>query len=249
MANPFDDDSDMKIKSFSRSNNRGQADDISEIEREIERTLQESLDSSQRARANLENSEQLGIKTAQNLLEQREKLERADHNLDKIHHTTTMTQRNLNSLKSVFGGFFKNKFKSKPQEPIAQIKTSQTSESLNNTMDKMSSSQGFGYANQTGPSLSEQSRNQIKGTRFEEMDREIDSNLDSMSDSLAKLKNLGRAIGQEVEDQNRLLDTIQMKADKNDALVRHQDAQMKGLLGYKGVQAPTDSAGLVPKKR
>lgn len=48
------------------------------------------------------------------MLEQREKLERADKNLDEIHHTTQMTQRSLNSLKSVFGGFFKNKFSRNP---------------------------------------------------------------------------------------------------------------------------------------
>lgn len=51
------------------------------------------------------------------MLEQREKLERAEKNLDEIHHTTQMTQRSLNSLKSVFGGFFKNKFSRNPVPP------------------------------------------------------------------------------------------------------------------------------------
>lgn len=44
------------------------------------------------------------------MLEQREKLERTEKNLDLIHHTTQLTQQSLNSLKSVFGGFFKNRF-------------------------------------------------------------------------------------------------------------------------------------------
>lgn len=47
-------------------------------------------------------------------MEQREKLERTEKNLDEIHRTTQLTQRSLNSLKSVFGGFFKNKFSKAP---------------------------------------------------------------------------------------------------------------------------------------
>lgn len=51
-------------------------------------------------------------------MEQREKLERTEQNLDQIHHTTRLTQRSLNSLKSVFGGFFKNKFSKVPASPL-----------------------------------------------------------------------------------------------------------------------------------
>jgi len=51
----------------------------------------------------------------QDLLVQREKLERANKNLDEIDQTTAQTQRSLNSLKSVFGGFFKNKFSRAPK--------------------------------------------------------------------------------------------------------------------------------------
>lgn len=92
-------------------------DEADYYEREIEKTLQESLDSTERSRRHLENSEKIGTSTAQQLLEQREKLENTEKNLDEIHRTTQMTQRNLNSLKSFFGGMFKNKFTKKPQEP------------------------------------------------------------------------------------------------------------------------------------
>lgn len=58
----------------------------------------------------------------QDLLAQREKLENAERNLDEIERTTRMTQRNLNSLKSFFGGFFKNKFSRSSKEPTpAQV--------------------------------------------------------------------------------------------------------------------------------
>jgi hypothetical protein len=52
------------------------------------------------------------------LAEQREKLERAEKGLDDIHYTTQLTQRTLNSIKSVFGGYFKNKFTRAPTKAV-----------------------------------------------------------------------------------------------------------------------------------
>lgn len=60
----------------------------------------------------------------QDLLEQREKLEKADKNLDEIHSVAQMTQRSLNSLKSVFGGYFKNKFSRTPKQTSQVVQSS-----------------------------------------------------------------------------------------------------------------------------
>lgn len=54
-----------------------------------------------------------------------------------------------------------------------------------------------------------------------------------MSNQLSRLKMMGSALGDEIQDQNTLLDRIQQKTDRNDSVVRHQDNQMKSLLGYK----------------
>jgi len=81
MANPFDEDNDDKYSSARRSNAAGPIksystapssmpygnidDDVNEYEREIEKYMQESLDSTQRSRKQLEQSEQVGVATAQ----------------------------------------------------------------------------------------------------------------------------------------------------------------------------------------
>lgn len=52
-----------------------------------------------------------------------------------------------------------------------------------------------------------------------------------MSANLRRLRELGSALGGEIEDQNRLLDKIAVKADKTDTEIRHQDKQMKRILG------------------
>lgn len=117
MSNPFDDDSEVPTKSYTRSSSQTADQAAAAYERQIERLMQDTLSSTQRSVGHLDSSEQLGATAARDLLAQREKLERTDRHLDEIQHSTQMTQRSLNSLKSVFGGFFKNKFSKTPQKP------------------------------------------------------------------------------------------------------------------------------------
>ena len=55
--------------------------------------------------------------------------------------------------------------------------------------------------------------------------------LDQMSAQLARLRMWGSALGDEVDDQNRMLDRIHTKTERNDAVVRSQEGQMRKLLG------------------
>ncbi|KAK6054569.1 SNARE domain protein [Cooperia oncophora] len=256
MANPFDDDyrsssatSNNKLKSYTTHSNNIE-DEADFYEREIEKYMQESLDSTERSRRHLENSERIGSQTAQDLLEQREKLERTERNLDEIHRTTQITQRNLNSLKSVFGGFFKNKFSRKPQEgPIEQMPQSKSASRLSETVGDLGGAGGSSasFSGTTGvpqTTLSETSRNAIKGTRWEAMDNQIDENLDAMSRNLRNLQRLGQDLGKEVDEQNQLLDRIQVKADRNDAIVRVQDKQMQKILG---TETKNEESSMTPR--
>uniref|UniRef100_A0A1I7XTD8 t-SNARE coiled-coil homology domain-containing protein n=1 Tax=Heterorhabditis bacteriophora TaxID=37862 RepID=A0A1I7XTD8_HETBA len=185
--NPFSDDyksssatSTNRLKSYTTRGGDNIEDDVDYYEREIEKYMQESLDSTERSRRHLENSEKIGIQTAQDLLEQREKLEKTERNLDDIHRTTQITQRNLNSLKSVFGGFFRNKFSKKPQDVSkdAEIPQSKSASRLSDTANQLGSlSSGSFSGSPDVHTLSESSRSAIKGTRWEAMDNQIDENL------------------------------------------------------------------------
>ncbi|CAP27135.1 Protein CBR-SNAP-29 [Caenorhabditis briggsae] len=255
--NPFDDDyrpsaasSTMPVKSYTTMGQHSVEDEADYYEREIERTLQESLDSTERSRRHLENSEKIGTATAQQLLEQREKLENTEKNLDEIHRTTQMTQRNLNSLKSFFGGFFKNKLSKKPQEQadVSAVPQSKSASRLSETAASLST--GGSSASFSGPSgqrtLNESSRNAIKGTRWEAMDNQIDENLDMMSANLRNLQRLGQDLGKEVDAQNEMLDRIHYKADRNDVIVRDQDKQMQRILGSDASTSQTTAESLTP---
>ncbi|MCP9258219.1 Protein CBR-SNAP-29 [Dirofilaria immitis] len=244
-SNPFDDNyidpniynGPVKNYTMVNSSNGGGSieDDVNFYERELERYMQESLDSTERSRKNLEQSEQIGIAAAQG------KIGTHGKNLDDIDKTTKMTQRNLNSLKSVFGGFFKNKFSRAPKDEPSMT-PSKSDSVLGNTVDKLStasktgSSYAGGAVSASGPTLSENSRALIKGTRWEAMDNEIDSNL-------------GEAIGEEVDSQNEMLDRIQVKAERTNIRVKDQDKQMKKLLGSADKEEVQPSLPSVSKKR
>lgn len=54
-----------------------------------------------------------------------------------------------------------------------------------------------------------------------------------MSANLARLKNLGMGLADEIEDQNKVIDRVTVKADKADVIIRDQEKQMKKLMGVK----------------
>ncbi|VDP91914.1 unnamed protein product [Echinostoma caproni] len=72
--------------------------------------------SQQRALASIANSERIGVETAAELLEQGEKLSNAERRLDDISHMQKDSQRQINTLSSVFGGI-KNFFSRKQSAP------------------------------------------------------------------------------------------------------------------------------------
>uniref|UniRef100_A0A7E4VBK9 t-SNARE coiled-coil homology domain-containing protein n=1 Tax=Panagrellus redivivus TaxID=6233 RepID=A0A7E4VBK9_PANRE len=201
-------------------------DELNKLEREYESILNTTLDSTQNSVRLLENSEKLATNTSQDLQIQREKLERTEKNLDEIHSATHETQLNLNSLSSVFTGYFKNLFvKAPPKEAVSSI-VGTPSPKVNN----------IGYnSTQWSPSnastLSATSQKAMKGTKLESVNNEIEENVSLMSSKLGRLRELGMALGSEIHSQNELLDRIQTKTDRNEAIVRAQDGQIKKMLG------------------
>uniref|UniRef100_A0A915DI58 t-SNARE coiled-coil homology domain-containing protein n=1 Tax=Ditylenchus dipsaci TaxID=166011 RepID=A0A915DI58_9BILA len=202
---------------------------------QIDKYLQMSLESTQRSRQQLESSEQLANSAARDLLEQREKLERTEKNLDDIHKTTQLTQRSLNKLKSFFGGFFKNKISKKPKE--LQISTSDTDGEIHQSIQSVQSTADRSFRNSNNSAtrkalmsggVSSISK-KMKSTQWEELSHCSDE----MSLQLERLRSLGTSLGNELDGQNKLLDRIHEKAGRNGEVIQRQDKQMKNLIGDK----------------
>lgn len=107
-TNPFDEDDEIDDETFLQNSKRPskshssfdeQIQSLQERRKEIEdRTLQ----SSERSINILRDSEQIGIATAEELLRQREQLERTDKRLDEINASLRFSQKHINGIKSVF---------------------------------------------------------------------------------------------------------------------------------------------------
>jgi len=262
--NPFDEDTDdaafrnpaYKPKTGGGYSNlkaaepTAEQEELSFYERQIESIMQDSLASTGRSLRALEESEQVGVSTAENLLVQGEKLRKAEKELEHIQNTTTQSQRHLNNIKSIFGGV-KNYFSKAP--PASKTTPSPSDDDFKSTT-KLSGTvttiqTESTYTSKVGPgsysaggsgSLPASSKEVLTGTRWGVMDDEIDENLDLMAANLSRLKNLGIGLADEIEDQNKVIDRLQVSVEKTDVVIRDQDKQMKKIMGVKKAKAPTE---------
>lgn len=222
---------------------------ISDIERQRQVMLQRqrdieqrTLDSSSRSIGLLRESEDIGIATAEELSRQREVLQTTNKRLDEINTNLSYSQKHLNGIKSVFYGL-KSYISGKSDQPPSRSQgspdtqstyrsgpSSQLEETINNMTrdsrnDLYSSHpstrlRGLDESNAAGPESDSQRIN-----------KKLDDNLDEMLVSITRLKGLGVALGDEIEQQNGLIDKIQDKVEGADIKIGSQNKQMNKLLG------------------
>lgn len=85
-----------------------------------------TLQSTERSISILRDSEQIGIATAEELMRQREQLEKTDKRLDEINATLRFSQKHINGIKSVFGSL-KNYLSGKNDQQLPRSTVGNTS--------------------------------------------------------------------------------------------------------------------------
>ncbi|XP_050677343.1 synaptosomal-associated protein 29 [Leptidea sinapis] len=220
---------------------------IAELERQRQTMLQKqkeieqrTLDSSSRSIGLLRESEQIGIATAEELARQREQLQNTNKRLDDINTNLTYSQKHLNGIKSVFYGF-KNYLSGKTdmtppksQTPSSSSSRAGPSSKIDDTLDSLSGSTAADRFS-THPTTRLRGLDQqltvepISDTQ--RINKMLDANLDEMVHHISRLKGLGTALGEEIEQQNHLIDEIHDKVDVADIKIGHQSKQMNKLLG------------------
>ncbi|XP_015920997.1 synaptosomal-associated protein 29 [Parasteatoda tepidariorum] len=208
-----------------------------------ERTLQ----STNNSLGLLHESEQVGILTAEELVKQREQLENIEENLDLINSTMRISQKHINSMKSLFGGikgYFTKGNVDTNSKILEPSQTKKSASALQSKIDTLREDNTLSEA--THPAL------RIRDLPYDEpdafgkssggvtsptskkmpisVDEKLDQNLEFMSMGLGRLKNLAIGLNDEIETQNELLDTIHNKADKADETLEYQNSQIKRLL-------------------
>lgn len=84
-----------------------------------------TIQSTERSISLLRDSEQIGIATAEELMRQREQLERTDKRLDEINSTLRFSQKHINGIKSVFGSlknYLSGRNEQNPTRPPTQVR-------------------------------------------------------------------------------------------------------------------------------
>lgn len=209
---------------------------------EIERR---TLSSTQRSLGLLEDTEQVGAATAEELARQREQLEQTSERLDNINATLRYSQKHLNGLKSMFGGL-KNylsggkEYTPKMSSSPSGSKISDSSSSQPTTITQSRTGTGTGsdpYENHPVNRLRQDpqpaDRHPPQPGSSQQFQARLDENLEGMVGSLSRLKNMAMDLNTEIDTQNDLLDQITNKVEDADLTVGKQNTQMHKLLGKK----------------
>ena len=227
--NPFDDESDEREYKFgNRGSGSGAAEagesDLKQLHERIGQAENESLESTRRALRCLNETHEVGVNTARELVRQGEQLSSLDGRLDDVNSTLTATQKNLNQIKSIFGGIA-NKFSSWSNKSTTKSRGATSSGSSGGAT--MTPSNSFVDA---APTIARGPSSQFAVITGSDREQELNQNLDEMSVGLSRLASLAKDMQFELDKQNPLIDKLGGKIENTNATITHQNAQIKKLL-------------------
>lgn len=203
---------------------------------EIERIQRRTLESSERSLGMIHESEQVGITTAEDLLHQREQLENCEDKVSNINRSLRTTQKHINSIKSVFYGF-RGMFSKTPPSPTAQPPAAEdppkrpSSGGLAQSIEQHKSQAT--YTTPEHPALKLREVDYMNNSSpsplytNQDIERKLGDNLDDISLGIERLKGLAIGLGEEIQDQNVMLDRLTSGVDKAEGTVRRQTKEME----------------------
>lgn len=210
-TNPFAEEEDNDFENVSKD----------EIVTQMRTAQERSLESTKRSLALIDDSHDMAVKTGEELVYQREALNRTERNLDQIQNDMNIADRHIKSMKSVWGAMT-NYFKKPPkQNPLGPPKdagytsTRKAEELLNESSlhftakEKEVSDYSYGESGYSGFSSP-------PGSAFAKSDpyeRQLNANLDAIAQGVRRLKEDALVLGDEIESSTVQIERIENKAD------------------------------------
>ena len=193
-------------------------EEVSATKQQIRFVKQADVSSTRNALRIAERAEEVGRDTLARLGAQGEHIHNTEKNLDLAHNQNRVAEDKAKELKklnrSMFAVHVANPFTAGARRDAREATRRaayQTNARLQHTFKELQPGQA-GYGQARGSNLAERAKYQFEAdSEDEEMENEIDSNLDALGSVTGRLNALARATGQEVDEQNKLLDRI---ADK-----------------------------------
>lgn len=180
----------------------------------------------------LNETEVIGIQTAEELSVQREKLENTNRNLDDISASLRHSQKHINGIKSIFGGlknYFSGNNNKLQGQPISEAGPSSTPTPLSNNnsnevQPKQVKSPIYSPVSSHSGTLIQK---KAPSNAFEDR---LASNLDAMCDNLTRLKGLAEDLNGEIVTQNDLIDEMVYKSESVEIKMSKQQKDIDRLL-------------------
>ncbi|KAF6083057.1 synaptosome associated protein 29 [Phyllostomus discolor] len=250
--NPFDDDAEdegdppapWKDSSDFSVGSGAPADKQQYLRQEVMRRAEASAASTSRSLSVMYESEKIGVATSEELVRQRGVLERTEKMVDKMDQDLKISQKHINSIKSVFGGFV-NYFKSKPAETPPEQNGTLTPQPNSRLKDAISTSKEQEAQYQAShpnlrklndsDSIPEGAMSAVsaeaypKNPHLRAYHQKIDSNLDELSMGLGRLKNIALGMQTEIEEQDDIIDRLTTKVDKLDVNIKSTEKKVRQL--------------------
>jgi len=244
------DDGDIDDATFLKYSGRSSYSDDQDALRQ--KMLQEkreietrTLASTQRSLQLLNDSEHVGSATAVELSHQREQLENTEQKLDDINASLRISEKHIQSIKSVFGSI-KNYFsgannKMPPSSGAASTSKDTDKDGGDITRSKSDLAQVLHATQQSTAATLQSQRDRERDFDYGQssasdmkssvsVDEMLDKNLEDMSAVLGRLKGLGRDLGTEIESQNNLIERITVKSEDADFRMTKQSKDMNKIL-------------------
>ncbi|KAL8219925.1 UNVERIFIED_CONTAM: hypothetical protein K2H54_036348 [Gekko kuhli] len=193
------------------------ANSVTEPEQEalqcrINQVTNESLDSTRRMVHLVEETKDAGIRTLVMLDEQGEQLDRIEEGLDQIHQNMKQAEKNLSDMAKCCGLFVC------PCAKLKNIKALEAYKTVSgNSQDDVVSRQPCMVADGNQMVMSGPFIHRITKDDAEE---EMEQNMNYVDSLLGNLRNMAIDIGNEIDIQNKQMDSIAGKVDTNDTRIR-----------------------------
>jgi len=199
----------------------------------------DSKASTQRSLALLHETDAIGTKTAENLIEQGEQLERTNRRMDEIDNNLKQSQRDVNRLKSIFGRFTNWKLDKKEKKDATgqPSKTSPMEDEAGRPVGGLK--QLAGARPVTGPTSNSWETTSSSARRppghagnaieneIEDNERQLEADLGDMAIMTDRLKALALGMGDELDKHNQMIDKLSTRVAHTDKTVSSQEKTLR----------------------
>ncbi|KAJ4288184.1 Protein transport protein S9 plasma membrane t-SNARE [Kalmusia sp. IMI 367209] len=188
-------------------------EDINATKNEIKFMKQQDVSSTRNALRLAQQAEETGRDTLARLGAQGERIHNTERNLDLASSQNRIAEEKARELKTL-----NRSMETHQAERVQRDQTRAAAWASSARQDEFK--RGIQSAGGSGPgrsTLADRAKYQFEAdSEDDEMENEIDSNLDQLHGAAKRLNALGRAMGQEVDSQNKHIDDVMRKTDKVD---------------------------------